>query len=144
VITHCDAGACIGTFSGEVTTHIRDTRVRIHGEGNRVAGFGSPDGACDTRIGSGDIQGDILAGERLLLGNDFSRVIITGGNVRIFPEGRRIPLSPGDVPLRYETPVEDHFEKTFSDRRATWTYVADRNREGQLGVWVPAGQDPPA
>ena len=138
VITHCDAGACIGTFSGEVSSRIGGTQVRIHGEGNRVAGFGSPDGACDTLIDSGDIQGDILAGESLLLGNDYSRVIITGGNIRLFPDSRHNPLGPGDVPLRYFAPNEDHFEQTFTNRHSTWTYVADRNAEGQLGVWIPA------
>lgn len=137
VAIHCDAGACIGTFSGEVTARLRNTVVRVHGEGNRVAGFGSPDGACDTRIESGDIQGEVLAGERLLLGNEQSRVIITGGNVRLFPGSGQFPVSPGGLPLCYQTPDTDHFARTFRDRRGSWTYVADRNSEGLLGVWVP-------
>ncbi len=137
VITHCDAGACIGTFSGEFSSRIRGASVRIHGEGNRVAGFGSPDGACDTRIESGEVQGEILAGERMLLGNEHSRVVITGGNVRIYPEGRQCPVGPAGEPLYYITPKADHFEQTFRDRRGAWTYTADRNPEGLLGVWVP-------
>ena len=138
VTIHCDVGACIGTFSGEYSSRIRDAVVRIHGEGNRVAGFGSPDGACNTEIMSGDVQGDILAGERMLLGNEHSRVIITGGNVRLFPEGSNVPISPGGLHLVSQTPKKDHFEQTFSDQRGSWTYIADRNPEGNLFVWIPS------
>ena len=134
---HCDVGACIGTFSGEVETRIRGARVRIHGEGNRVAGFGSTDGACDTRIDSGDVAGELLAGERMLLGNEHSRMIITGGNVRLFPENQQSPVSPDGLPLFCQTPQEDHFEAECRDRRETWTYTADRNEDGYLFVWLP-------
>ena len=137
VTIHCDVGACIGTFAGEYSARLRDAVIRIHGEGNRVAGFGSPDGACNTEILSGDVQGDLLAGERMLLGNEHSRVVITGGNVRLFPEGPQVPISPGGLPLSCRTPKEDHFEQTFTDRRGSWTYTADRNAEGRLSVWVP-------
>ena len=137
VTVHCDVGACIGTFSGEYSSRIRGAVVRIHGEGNRVAGFGSPDGACSARIESGDVQGEILAGIRMLLGNEHSRTVITGGNVHLFPEGSNIPLSPGGLRLHRQTPKEDHFEQTFSDRRGSWTYAADRNAEGNLTVWLP-------
>ena len=41
----------------------RDTRVQVHGEGNRVVGFGSMFGSCETRVESGEIHGDLLAGE---------------------------------------------------------------------------------
>ena len=137
VTVHCDAGTCIGTFTGEVTTLIRDARVRIHGEGNRVAGLGSTDGACDTRIESGDVAGTVLAGERMIIGNKHSRVIITGGNVAIFPENNQVPVSPAGAPLHCMTPAEDHFEQECKDKRSAWTYVADRNKENQLYVWLP-------
>ena len=137
VTVHCDAGTCIGTFTGEVSTLIRNARVRIHGEGNRVAGFGSTDGACDTRIESGDIAGNILAGERLMIGNENSRLIVTGGNVAIFPENNQTPVSPAGDPLHCMTPAEDHFEQQCKDKRSAWTYVADRNSENQLYVWLP-------
>ena len=136
VILHCDAGACIGSFSGEVSARFSNTRIRIHGEGNRIAGFGSTDGACDTRIESGFVSAELLAGNRMLLGNEHSRVIITGGNVRIFPEAQT-PVSPDGVPLHCETPSEDHFEASFKDRRESWTYTADRDEAGHLFVWVP-------
>ena len=137
VILHCDAGACIGSFSGEVSVRFSNTHVRIHGEGNRIAGFGSTDGACDTRIESGNVSAELLARERMLLGNEHSRVIITGGNVRIFPENGQTPFSPGNLPLHCETPSEDHFEASFKDRRESWTYTADRDEDGHLYVWVP-------
>ncbi len=137
VILHCDAGACIGSFSGEVSARFSNTRVRIHGEGNRIAGFGSTDGACDTRIESGHISGELLAGNRMLLGNEHSRVIITGGNIRIFPENSQVPVSPDGLPLHCETPDKDHFEASFKDRRESWTYTADRDDDGHLYVWVP-------
>lgn len=136
VTAHCDAGACIGTFSGETASRILDTRVRIHAEGNRVAGFGSPDGACDTVIESGDIQAEIMAGEGMPLGNKYSRVVVTGGNF-CFSPAVQVPVSPGDVPLRFLAPEGNHFEQSFSDRRASWTYRADRSADGLLGVWIP-------
>lgn len=137
VTVHCDAGACIGTFSGEVSARIANVHVRVHGEGNRVAALGSTDGACDTRIESGDVEGNVLAGERLLLGNEHSRVIITGGNIRIFPKNNQTPVSPAGLPLYCQTPPGDHFEQVCKDKRSTWTYVADRAADGQLFVWLP-------
>ena len=137
VTIHCDAGACIGTFSGEVSTRISDASVSIHGEGNRVAGYGSADGACDTLIESGFVSGEVLAGTRMLLGNEQSRVMITGGNVRLFPDSDQAPFSPGGAPLHCLTPEEDHFEAECRDRRSSWTYVADRDKDGSLYVWVP-------
>lgn len=137
ITLHCDTGACIGSFSGEVSARFSNTRVRIHGEGNRIAGFGSTDGACDTRIESGFVSAELLAGERMLLGNEHSRVIITGGNVRIFPENSQVPVSPDGRPLHCETPAENHFEASFTDKRESWTYVADRDEDGQLFVWIP-------
>ena len=138
VSIHCDVGACIGTFSGEYSSRIRSAAVRFNGDGNRVAGLGSPDGACNTQIESGDVQGEIAAGECMPLGNEHSRVVITGGNICLFPEGSRGPVSPGGLPLFRRTPEGDHFEQTFSDRRESWTYVADRNAQGRLTVWLPA------
>ena len=137
VTVHCDAGACIGSFSGEIATRISNTRVRIHGEGNRVAGFGSTDGACDTRIESGSISGALLAGERMLLGNEHSRMIITGGNVCLSPEKNQMPVSPEGLPLRCRIPEGDHFEAACRDRKETWIYVADRDEDGRLSVWLP-------
>lgn len=137
VTLHCDAGACIGSFSGEMTARISDTRVHIHGEGNRVAGFGSTDGACDTRIESGYVSGTLYAGDRMILGNEHSRMIIIGGNVRLFPENGPAPVSPEGLPLYCHTPAEDHFEAACRDKRESWTYVADRDKDGGLFVWLP-------
>ncbi len=133
---NCDTGAIIGTFDGEAVVRCRDTRIVLHGEGNRVAGFGSITGACDTRVESGDVSGELLAGERLMLGNRNSRFTVTGGNFRIFPDASAGPVSPAGRPLIFLNPREDHFEQTFSDGRETWIYKADRNSEGHLGVWV--------
>ena len=136
---HCDSGAILGTFGGEARVLCRDTVIRIHGEGNRVAGFGSLNGACDTRVESGDLRGELLAGERFLIGNNHSRFMVTGGNIQLFQEGDNVPVSPCGAPLIFQNPEGDHFEQTFTDRRATWTYRADRNQDGYLGVWIPPG-----
>ena len=137
----CDKGACIGTFDGETAAVLRNSTVRLHGEGNRVAGLGSPEGAGDTRIESGHVSGEILAAESLLLGNSHSRVIITGGNVCLTPAEKEGPVSPGGLPLHPETPDTDHYEKSFRDRRGSWTYTADRDEDGRLTVWVPEGSE---
>ena len=134
---HCDSGAIIGTFNGEAKIIIREMKINIHGEGNRLAGYGSLNGACDTRVESGDLSGDLLAGERYLIGNTHSRFMVTGGNFQLFQEGENVPVSPCGAPLTFTNPEGDHFEQTFTDRRATWVYKADRNEEGHLGVWIP-------
>ena len=134
----CDSGAVIGTFNGEAKVVCRDTAVRIHGEGNCIAGFGSVNGACDTRVESGEIRGDLLAGERMLLGNNHSRFMVTGGNIRLFQDCDNTPVSPCGAPLTFICPEGDHYEQTFTDRRATWTYKADRSEDGYLGVWIPS------
>ena len=133
----CDSGAIIGTFNGEAKVVCRDTAVRVHGEGNCIAGFGSLSGACDTRVESGEVRGDLLAGERLLLGNNHSRFMVTGGNIRLFQDCDNVPVSPCGAPLTFIKPEGDHFEQTFTDRRTTWTYKADRSEDGYLGVWIP-------
>ena len=137
VTLHCDTGACVGTFSGEASVRVIGARVRVHGEGNRVAGFGSADGACETLIESGDVEGNVLAGERMLLGNDHSRMVITGGSVSLAPDAGQTPLSPDGSPLFCHTPAEDHFERECRDSRSFWTYTADRNPDGRLFVWLP-------
>ena len=133
----CDSGAVFGTFNGEAKVICRDTAIRLHGEGNRLAGFGSLNGACDTRVESGEIRGELLAGERYLIGNNHSRFMVTGGNIQLFPEGETVPVSPCGAPLTFVNPEENHFKQTFTDRRATWTYRADRSEDGYLGVWIP-------
>ena len=141
VSTGCDSGAVIGTFGGEFTMISRNTLIRVHGEGNQVAGIGSLAGAGETRIESGEIHGDLLAGERMILGNQESRCVITGGNFHLTGDESLRPVSPDGTPLIYITPTSDHYENTFRDRRETWTYVADRNAEGTLGVFIPYGPD---
>ena len=102
-----------------------------------MAGYGSTDGACDTRIESGFVSADLLAGERMMLGNEHSRVVITGGNVRVFPESGQTPVSPEGLQLHCETPEGDHYEAEFRDKRESWTYTADRDGDGHLYVWIP-------
>ncbi len=137
----CDKGACIGTFDGETAAVLRNSTVRVYGEGNRIAGLGSAEGAGDTRVESGHVSGEILAAENLLLGNSHSRVIVTGGNVCLSPAGKEVPVSPGGLPLHPETPSGGHYEKSFRDRRGSWTYTADRDEDGRLTVWVPEGSE---
>ena len=132
----CDSGAAIGTFSGEFTTVSRKTLLRVHGEGNQVAGLGSLMGAGETRIESGEVHGDLLAGERMMLGNQESRCVITGGNIHLSGDTSVTPVSPDGTPLVFLTPPGDHFEQTFRDKRETWTYRANRNAEGTLGVYI--------
>ncbi|MBO7664096.1 MAG: EAL domain-containing protein [Clostridia bacterium] len=137
ITIRCDVGSCIGNFNGEGTSYLTGAKVSFHGEGNRVTGLGSIEGACDTRIEAGYVQGDLLASSRRLLGNNHSRVIITGGNIRLFPDDGSFPVSPGGQPLALLNPEGDTFEKTFKDKRATWSYKAARSEDGYLGVWVP-------
>ncbi|MBR4577086.1 MAG: EAL domain-containing protein [Clostridia bacterium] len=137
VSVSCDSGAAIGTFSGEHMTTVRNTLIRLHGEGNQLAGLGSLLGIGEVRIESGEICGDLLAAEKMILGSEGSRCVVTGGNLNFARDRSAMPVSPDGTPLVFRMPEEDHFERTFRDRKETWTYRADRNAEGKLGVFVP-------
>ena len=139
----CDSGAIIGAFSGEYRLSARNTVIRLHGEGNQLAGLGSLMGFGEARIESGEIHGALMAAERMILGNEESRCVITGGNFDLTEDGSIRPVTPDGSPLRCLSPEEDHYEQVFRDSREEWTYVADRNPEGILNVFVPA-LPPPA
>ena len=73
------------------------------------------------------------------------RAVVTGGNVLLAPDppaGKRgAPVSPAGLPLHCLRPEGPRYEKSFRDKRESWTYTADRDAEGNLAVWIP---DPPA
>ena len=134
--THCENGAVFGSFDGEAKTVFRDSKVRLHGEGFRVSGFGSLNGSCVTRVESGEIDASLLAVEVLLLGNKRSRYVVTGGNIHLAQESDHTPVSPAGIPLCFANPGKDHYEAVFRDEEEEWTYKADRNENGYLGVWI--------
>ena len=137
VVLRCDVGSCIGTASGEAQVLIRDTVLRLHGEGNRLIGFGAVEGSCRTTIESGLVTADLLAGSRRLLGNEDSRLIIAGGNVQLAEEELLRPLSPALTPLRPVHPEGDVFKQTFREGDVSWTCAARRDEAGLLTVWIP-------
>lgn len=134
--THCDKGAVFGSFDGEAIIVFRDSKVRLYGEGYRVSGFGSLNGSCVTLVESGEIDASLLAVEVLLLGNDRSRYVVTGGNIHLAQESDHPPVSPAGIPLCFANPGKDHYEAVFRDEEEEWTYKADRNADGYLGVWI--------
>ena len=134
--THCDKGAVFGSFDGEAKFVFRDSKVRLYGEGYRVSGFGSLNGSCVTLVESGEIDASLLAVEVLLLGNDRSRYVVTGGNIHLAQESDHPPVSPAGIPLCFANPGKDHYEAVFRDEEEEWTYKADRNADGYLGVWI--------
>ena len=134
--THCDKGTVFGSYDGEAKIVFRDSKVRLHGEGYRVSGFGSLNGSCVTRVESGEIDASLLAVEVLLLGNDRSRYIVTGGNIHLAQESDHTPVSPAGIPLCFANPGKDHYEAVSRDEEEEWTYKADRNENGYLGVWI--------
>ena len=137
VSLRCDSGTAVGSFSGEFQTTIRNTRIRFHGEGNQLAGLGSLMGAGQTRIDSGDIQGGLLASERMITGNQRSRCVVTGGNIQLSDQGDPGFVSPDGTPLSLRRPEGDSFTQTFRDSQETWIYTAARNEEGLLEVYIP-------
>lgn len=134
--THCDKGSVFGSFDGEGSIVFRDSNVRLYGEGYRVSGFGSLNGKCVTRVESGEIDGSLLAVEVLLLGNEDSPIVVTGGNIHFAQESNHTPISPAGTPLCFANPRQDHYEAVFRDGDEEWTYRADRNENGYLGVWI--------
>jgi len=137
VVLRCDIGSCLGTATGLAQVLVRDTALRVHGEGNTLVGFGAVEGSAATRIESGLVQADLLAGNRRLLGNEDSRFIIAGGNVQLSEEDLMHPLSPALTPLRPLHPEGDAFEQTFAEGDVSWTCAARRDENGLLTVWVP-------
>ena len=85
---------------------------------------------------SGEIDASLLAVEVLLLGNEASPFVVTGGNIHLAQESDHTPVSPAGTPLCYVNPAKDHYEATFRDGGEEWTYKADRNASGYLGVWI--------
>ncbi|MCR4646737.1 MAG: hypothetical protein K5695_15220 [Oscillospiraceae bacterium] len=85
---------------------------------------------------SGEIDASLLAVEVLLIGNERSRFVVTGGNIHLAQNSDQVPVSPAGTPLCFATPGKDHYEATFTDGDAEWTYRADRNEDGYLGIWI--------
>ncbi len=141
VSVSCDSGTAVGTFSGDCTLTSRSTLIRLHGEGNQLVGIGSLMGSAESRIVSGEVSGDLLGSERMILGNEESRCVVTGGNFRLPADRSAGPVSPDGTPLAYHTPEGDHFECFCRDTRESWTYTADRSTEGFLGVFIPAEKE---
>ncbi len=143
-VLRCDIGTCLGTFSGEARIRCAGSDVHIHGEGNRIAGLGSPSGACDTLVESGILSGELLSGTQLMFGNDHSRVVITGGNVQLLPAHSQPPVSPGGSALCCCSPGSASYRHTFREGSHTWTYTAEADAVGRLSVYVPpeAGLSP--
>ena len=86
---------------------------------------------------SGEIDAGILAVEMLLPGNEHSRFVVTGGNIHLAQESEHTPVSPAGTPLCFANPGKDHYEAVFRDGDEEWTYKADRNKDGYLGIWIP-------
>ncbi len=134
--THCDRGAVVGSFEGKADICFRDSKVKLYGEGYRVSGFGSLNRSCTVRVESGEVDASLLAVEVLLLGNARSRFVVTGGNIHLAQNSDHTPVSPAGTPLCFAAPGKDHCEAVFRDGDAEWTYRADRNAEGYLGIWI--------
>lgn len=134
---HCDIGTCLGTLSGETEFTSRNTFVRIHGEGTRCVGFGSLTGMGNVYIKSGTCYGSVASADAMLLGNEQTRVYITGGNLLWEDPGTSRPLSPTGKPLYSLYPDTDRYEQTFRDGSTSWTYTADRAPDGGLCVYIP-------
>ncbi|MBR5165203.1 MAG: hypothetical protein IKW87_06565 [Ruminococcus sp.] len=132
----CDKGSVFGSFGGKASLVFRESKVRLYGKGYRVVGFGSMNGKCETRVESGDIDGSLLAVEILLLVNEHSRFVVTGGNIHLAQESDHTPVSPAGTPLCFANPNKDHYEATFRNEDEEWTYKADRNEDEYLGVWI--------
>ena len=107
----------------------------------RQKGGNNPSSATDyLSLERNASDADVLAVERLLLGNDRSRFVVTGGNIHLAQESDHPPVSPAGIPLHFASPEEDHYEETFSDTEEEWIYKADRNTDGYLGVWIPQSE----
>ena len=138
-IVHCDLGTCIGTLNGEADVRVIAADVNVRGEGNKVSGFGSIYGITVSEVCGGRIRGEVLASEAMLLGNERSRFVVTGGNILLNPDDLRgtYPVSPGGRKLERVELSDDHFEQEISDGNVTYLYAADIDPDtGEFAVWI--------
>jgi len=94
----CDNGTVFGSVEGEARILFRNSDVHLHGEGRRVSGFGSLKGSCETRMEGGRVDGNILAMDRMPLGNDRSVFILDGGEYGLPNDFGKTPVSPDEIP----------------------------------------------
>ena len=138
-IIHCDLGACIGTLNGVAEVQVSQADVNVRGEGNKVTGFGSVYGNTVTEVSGGRIRGEVLASEAMLLGNESSRFIVTGGNILLNPDDLKniYPVSPAGRRLDRSEPSCEHFEQNIIDGTGSYLYTADIDPDtGELAVWT--------
>ena len=145
--THCDRGAAFGSFDRKAMIVFRDSVVRQHSEGYRVTGFGSLNGSCVVRVESGEVDADVLAVERLLLGNDRSRFVVTGGNIHLAQESDHPPVSPAGIPFILQARRKITMKKPSAIRRkrgyikltgiqtVTWAYGFRNQNEIRRNRW---------
>ena len=138
-IVHCDLGTCVGTLNGSAEVQVNNMSVNVRGEGNKVTGFGSVYGTTVTEIHGGKIRGEVLASEAMLLGNEHSRFVVTGGNILLNRDDLKnhLPVSPSGRTLERFEPTEEHFEQQIFDGSSTYMYTADIDEEtGEMAVWI--------
>ena len=70
-------------------------------EGRHVSGFGSLGGRCETRMEDGRARGNILAMDRMPLGNDESVFILDGGAYGLPDDFGKLPVSPEGKPIHF-------------------------------------------
>ena len=97
----CDDGAVFGSVDGDAKILFRNSDVLLHGEGRHVSGFGSLGGRCETRMEGGRARGNILAMDRMPLGNDESVFILDGGAYGLPDDFGKLPVSPEGKPIHF-------------------------------------------
>ncbi len=92
-VIRTDVGVCVGSVFGHTNLRAERAELKIHGEGNRVCGIGNLHGDSDALLTECAVSGGVLAGERLLWGNERSHCEIRGGSILL--DG--VPYSSGHI-----------------------------------------------
>ena len=98
----CDDGTVFGSVEGEAKILFRNSDILLHGEGRHVSGFGSLGGRCETRMEGGKVRGNVLAMDRMPLGNEASVFILDGGAYELPDDFGKRPVSPEGEPICFD------------------------------------------
>lgn len=135
---HCDVGAVIGTYAGNMMLTSNNCDVTVYGEGSQATGIGSSMGKCSTEITGGIVDVKVLSGGGQPFGNEEDEIVITGGNV-ICRNELELPAKNAYGQKLHRHIVEgDRFEKVIHTEFGEYVYTAEKSRDHEvLEVYLP-------
>ena len=135
---HCDDGVSIGSVESRGEIRISNSLVSAYGEGTNVTAVGSVEGSVSTQINSGLVRTELLAANCMVIGSEFDKFIVMGGNVNVLSTGAKQAINRfGDkvYPVYLNS---ESFERQIVTENGSYLYKAERDKElDRLCVYLP-------